>query len=167
MLKHKCIDILYLIRYMDADVAASEDVSIVHPENMSTSKRWTNAQIGEYRGFVNDVIDIVTLYYDVTVKYQSEESYSYYITFIDDEIEYEIKIRLSDHYQQVSDKATKRQNKLTSKSHKLIPYKIDIVVGKDKQLKTYMEAIEELGNIMYGIYTRNPVYLNKDYVRFR
>ncbi len=85
-------------------ISASRKVKLDYRPNLRGEWQLTNSQINDLNSFLTTVVSVIeSRGFIMLDKYQSDESYSYYMTFrprnqyTGEEFEFDVKFRLSDH----------------------------------------------------------------------
>ena len=110
------------VEYYSIDIAAvlnsvpiqSSD-EIEYRPNLSEDKQLTDEQFGAYKNFIRTILSVIVKRdFKIVDKYQSPESYSFYVEFepkffdgMTPEFVLGVKFRLSDHYQVKESNSTK------------------------------------------------------------
>lgn len=96
-----------------APIQSTEEVE--YRENLSEDKQLTDEQFGAYKNFIRTILSVIVKRdFKIVDKYQSPESYSFYVEFepkffagIIPDFMLGVKFRLSDHYQTKESNMTK------------------------------------------------------------
>ena len=158
------------VRYIDITVVFDSEnisnniaaVNIVHPQNIKRRKRWNDAQIAFYSGFIDNVIEIIRTQFTIIEQGQSTKSYSYYLTFdATDTIQYKVRFRIADHIQKPN---TDKPPTQISDGRKMLFR--NIVIGQNKEFTSYVQAIQAITKICDGIAEGDADVMFVDYTNY-
>lgn len=144
------IDIIAILN--PTSIEATEDLIKYYPD-MDSEYQLTKKQFQAYRDFIKTVVSAIKRRdFEVRDEYQSSISYSYYIEFVpkffeglEPDIIFNVKFRLSDHYEKLSNSVDDKS--LNSRSSNSKIFKSFVVDGVEHQgIVDTLRAITDICN---------------------
>lgn len=153
---HRYIDVVIVF-----DPPYSESVAAArakHPANLPESKRWSDTQLTFYNTFLDNAASEIQRYFKIFDENQSSESYSYYMTFDTNQAEWTVRYRIADHF-----KPRDRHKPLYNRNDNRRMLFRQIIIGPDKEFKSYTQALNAIKDMCEGIYNGDPDVISKSY----
>ena len=156
--KSKIIDVVVVLQKPAlTDAAASISLKQVYKEG--DSRRLSNSQFDIYCDFLNTIESFIGYYFGrIDRKWQSSDSYSYYIETSTDSpvVSYTFRIRITDHRQP-------RNHKDSNVNINKRSYFRNIVVGKGEEFTNLHNAIVAIDSICKGLASGDESFIYEDY----